>query len=1832
MRNFRHASSRRGFALLLVLIIVSFAAGVAVLFLLSAKQERAGTDSYAQGSRVRQLADTAVNIVMGQVNAATREGTNSVPRSWASQPGMIRTYKQDGTLSNAYKLYSWNNMIEPGTFPFKPTDPTELPPNNWYTQTAFYTDLNAPVLTSNPSGNPASVLLYPIMDPTIFNTSSSVNSSATLNNTASPQIPWDFPNELAYIKDASLGYYTSAAANSNILPMPVQWLYVLQDGSWVYPTGGAGNTANFSATDVPADNSNPIVGRIAFWADDETCKVNINTAGEGAYWDWPKAASQDEVQFSGNPPVKNEFYRTSGHPGSTSLSAVFPEVMGSSVHGGAASQTGFARWNYGTFPATAFANANTVYIAGMKGVLGGDDSGGTYYSGLTPRYSYGTGTTTGFAQTLTGSRAGTYPTPYYQIYDPVSTPTSGTFSDGNVYASYSNYGPVPLFNYRLYATPDELFFSPQPDSTNGGRGNTASPPPSLRGYENPGLYRITDPVNNTQTPLTQYQLAQRGSLITTTSRSPETTLFNTPRVSMWPITWPYPNSNYASDSSSPGTTRTPANPSALTYAFVANSANIPTDAPNTANLTKLAGTRYYNTKWILPQEDLVAFCSTLNAMASGTSPSATNAPLPYYFQRRVADSPKADWTNITRNQYLSNYIRGMVHSGIPGLSPGASATLEAKWGASNADWIVLECMDYCRSQINQITYDPNSIKGTVFYSFTGQNIRNAAERNAYTVPPLRLTAADVTSLTGAAGGSNFNGSPLPNAVKAGKAAAYVTQGSFPSLKEVAMVFIATGRYLPVYRGEMTATGPKVPSTVGDPFYWANLINPGPGYGGIQGNSALAGAIPDGDYPTTGSKYTSTFKNGDVNTVGASYPIGCRTTSIQAFMVFDFTGLRDGINVDPYPNIWIRLDNADKMIINGTPFIPQSTVSSMYRGRSAFSSFDQVPNFAPGPAAGLTTTAYNQWGLCSNIISVDPNAVTFSFSSSPNLTASLYASYDVASHGGPNVDPTADANQFITSYDLKNFGGWPGALPMPIAPRWTSRQGPSVWYPELGEVANGKPTFFNAEMVPYITGIDSWTWSSAPSKTPPSFDVTDSNVRDQLYPKTYTLPYPDPTTGSFFSLDGLNTSGIELMMYASGYETGTLYGTNFTNFDPPARSGTQDPYYLAGNLNLVSSGPPGWSMSMDRRYGSLNYLKTGSAAGYPYLVAAENTPPKTLSPLVTIKKAPLFGSTTFIGNSGAGPTNGPQATQLVTPYDTVISVMIDPSDSGNPNRQGDQRLANNAGETASMDTSDHILKTYGSAPAMVLNGSTPLSVSNYGGINGKRAYPRPTFQYQNHQMNNHGYIGYLTGYHFAPAWTRAPLNNPRSNKTLFAMEGANGGSGQQGSNQGLFTGVGLDTNVYMMMNPDWDWTSQAGSAADGGYVERADQDYQNFFIDITTGIFLGTPYFSRQGIGINSSLSVAGVSTTSYANVSYTNNVSNFSISRQVPSPVQFGTLPEDMLNGWRTLCFSPNPSSVIDAGNLVTPVAAHPGPGVLRTTPDPVQPPYTTLPDHPLLDFFWVPVAEPYPISQQFSTAGKINLNYQMMPFPYIQRKTGLDAVLKSVWIYSIADTVTSSISTPQDYKAWYYMSDPLAPAGVNRSNKYADNTLMRTRFPINVDQTLSGFDVKFRAGDIFRSASQICDMFLYPNSPTTANSPVLTAESPASSLANIKAWWLAKGMLTSDNGREAPYNAIYSRITTQSNTYTVHWKVQALKKATNNTSVANTWVDGTDRVVSELRGSTLVERYLDPNAGATVASAIPDYANPNVYPNPNSATNPNPITYFYKWRVDNETYFQPGP
>ena len=110
-----------------------------------------------------------------------------------------------------------------------------------------------------------------------------------------------------------------------------------------------------------------------------------------------------------------------------------------------------------------------------------------------------------------------------------------------------------------------------------------------------------------------------------------------------------------------------------------------------------------------------------------------------------------------------------------------------------------------------------------------------------------------------------------------------------------------------------------------------------------------------------------------------------------------------------------------------------------------------------------------------------------------------------------------------------------------------------------------------------------------------------------------------------------------------------------------------------------------------------------------------------------------------------------------------------------------------------------------------------------------------------------------------------------------------------------------------------------------------------------------------------------------------------------------------------------------------------------------------------------------------------------------------------------------------------------------------------------------------------------------------------------------ISPWWAI-------TRRERPYADIYARITTKSNSFTVYYRVQTLKNPP--TSGATTWTEGQGAVLGDFRGSTTLERYIDPND-----LGIPDYADPaNLPPNPIPAN----LETHYKWRVVENTRFSP--
>ncbi len=413
----------------------------------------------------------------------------------------------------------------------------------------------------------------------------------------------------------------------------------------------------------------------------------------------------------------------------------------------------------------------------------------------------------------------------------------------------------------------------------------------------------------------------------------------------------------------------------------------------------------------------------------------------------------------------------------------------------------------------------------------------------------------------------------------------------------------------------------------------------------------------------------------------------------------------------------------------------------------------------------------------------------------------------------------------------------------------------------------------------------------------------------------------------------------------------------------------------------------------------------------------------------------------------------------------------------------------------------------------------------------------------------------------------------------------------------------------------DWDTGPGNQTDGPYINKPDESNAGYQGGFTTGS-------SQYGGGI----------TPEEQGTTYSPN-------RMISSAVAFGSLPTGIdpsitgtvttaatgaqsaggLRPWQTLLFCPNPSS--ESNNSGNPI--HPGFGS-NSSGTTTAPPFTLPPDYAFLDFFTMPIVEPYAISEPFSTAGKVNMNYQIVPFTYLTRDTAVRAVLKSVRMMVIplnnggGGTVSSVNYGTVSYKA---------PGTSPPDYRYTLN-------PDEVTGTLAGFQNRFSNGDIFRSAAEICGLYLIPQyqvnwnstsggetvSTTAPPSAVPTTFTSASAMSSAMNTWWKSYALTGDNLREEPYGYIYPRLTTKSNTYTVHVWTQTLKK-TSTTNPAQ-FVDNVDQVTSEFRGSYIVQRYLDPNSSSLVTTDGTSPANPETYAN--SMVGP------YKYRVIGTKRFAP--
>jgi len=258
----------------MVLIMALVAIAVVTMLMLALFQGAALQNRSAQNSAILAqedlLADSAAALVEGQI-AQAASYTNQT--TWMSQPGLVRAYSLTNSTNPriplaCYKLYSTTNLAAmtdtSGSIAFMSADV----PANWNAQPALYVDLNTPAKTATEQ------TVYPIFDPAATNSVQGLSA--------------DSPNGTQ---------------------MPVSWLYQLQDGT----LGPAGN----------ATAANPIVARIAFWTDDETSKININTAGVGDGWNTPRANSPGDIAAAASQPAQGEYSAYPGHPATTSLNVVF---------------------------------------------------------------------------------------------------------------------------------------------------------------------------------------------------------------------------------------------------------------------------------------------------------------------------------------------------------------------------------------------------------------------------------------------------------------------------------------------------------------------------------------------------------------------------------------------------------------------------------------------------------------------------------------------------------------------------------------------------------------------------------------------------------------------------------------------------------------------------------------------------------------------------------------------------------------------------------------------------------------------------------------------------------------------------------------------------------------------------------------------------------------------------------------------------------------------------------------------------------------------------------------------------------------------------------------------------------------------------------------------------------------------------------------------------------------------------------------------------------------------------------------------------------------------
>lgn len=1793
---FRDARRHRGLALIIVLSMLALATIVMLAFLSVADTEHKGTLGYSSSQTARRLSDTAVNVVIAQIRAGSDQDTAVAGREFhATQPGAVRKYTQDGAFLAGYKLFSDAELIYQGTgasvsnaaaleeFNFvKNSEPPSDLGWNQGNNTLRYVDLNEPVIKG------------------VAGTDGSVSTSQVFFPIIDPRAAYDMDPGAGFIPVEGFQYSTtSALKGSNLamadaaqivpivqppagidtlrLAMPVQWLYMLKDGT----LGTLDASLNFAgAGGVNSTVENPIVARLAFWADDETCKLNVNTAGEPTFQGKPTYFHERDHQWADYPAARGEYQRFSGHPATVALSSVlYPNPMLQPDR------------DMETYRKTA-GSAALKKILSVKNRI---------YE-VVPRLATG------------GSEAGT------KLF------AADTYNSGGSAGLTTDVVLTAALQEHLYASMDELIFSSQAGGGSGGRARTVA---SIDGGN-----------------LFDKQTLERSSaFLSAHSRASEISMLGLPRIAMWPI------------------------------------------STTVSNRTGF--------------DNLIAFCSRLGA--AGT----TNQ---YIFQRGDSRDPTSDINNIPRNAALLTMLDRILASAVfpaETMTSGRGNTFKAKMGSANGmdnyRQVIVEMFDYIRStnlydsfltepqRNNWPTYVTSNNTDSVDWEKTYQQRDNLlSQTRTFTSGIARNPNANtnnrgntrrddpfddrlfpghgqVTPIVWNAGGQNYRGF-----------------GRAITISEIGLQFICTADGQPdmyswrnpTFKGENDSTGVKeyeippiamanlqgAPDQV--PAQQVNLTDLENGVnmiGNISGgrtalkienvntNYLIEHGVPlgfignyafvnSGSAGSDGSQYWADPGRSAPNQLKRRYysnypPHPPRGSGLYGTTSGEVTDQNRGSHENFHPGF--QPENWNHTLNQGEPLATdEKRVQAMLH----------LEFFCP--SVGYTGI-FPEFTVVVN----GANLSQIQVSTKEGLRAIFGSENVILKSSSPiyEVDGTPQVGGYCSFRRLTRGRNLPSRPPMPADPNYAS-----------GATGNVHAGLVNMDLVSSFFTVASdqaMTFNSPTGGNGIRIDIYDTHDYQNQAPMQTVFfkiepgrsPTPDLVTQPTHFEQWLDSAGIE-------YKHPTVQAPHWWTFHRGGCIGREAtggvPQEIVGRLAETGVGA-------NARQG-----RDGDTA----LSGAANRAPDS------IQRYP--GTTALIyGFDNTGNyqhavrhdnQTGSQADVNRVRF-SRISYRNDP----------EGRPYNRMGAHVGSDVVRSLLPGHGDA--RLLFAKTVVLAEDWS------PHPmwRSDFAFLAHNFSSYN-AGSEVGFDRSgdPSLQVQRLDDPRKRalpESINVSDGLTPDAPFAGDNSSSPNGVTRSLTPAYLAQRYYDFDEGDPGGRVGTYINKPDEG--NFAV----GDFRGSNW--PQSVEWRASYFRASSFGATFA----AGARSFFTPNRMISSPVMMGSLPSrihfanrlggdasDGGNGaWTNLLFRPH---------------IHMGTGITR------HPGQVTPPDHYLLDMFWMPVVEPYAVSEPLSTAGKVNMNYQMLPFTHIRRATALHAVMKGE-VFSALPNVdyirargvrenfgAFGRTAPRFRDESRYGSDAAAKwhrsiviDRLNKENNGADtawwinkNAAQRVvgtlrqfeeRFNFGATETgkgpsgvggstiNDGLPSNFRSG-LFRSASQICETHLIPSRVLTSGNqtdvrpggvanPVTIKGADKESNENlragdldsyakredaIKTFWTNHNA-TGDNTREAPYANLYAKLTTRSNTFRVHVRAQTLKKSLRSEDPRNInrFVPGEDEVTGEFRGSFLLERYIDVNdlttAGTKADFTVGDPLNETEHP---------PLDSYYRFRIIETKRFAP--